>query len=567
VNWLSNPSSRRLTMWGMCSLGAALIALSLWRALTLAWLSDDGFISFRYAEHLVRGDGLVYNVGEYVEGYTNLLWTLLLAVAMTLGIPPETSSKALGITCWLALAAVLAWRSRWPGAPRPFVPLAAALVLLIEDYQTWATGGLETSLFTLLSVGGLLLATHPAAGARTMIAAGTCLAAAVATRPDGVIFAAAGVAGAWLVPHGVPPRRRLALVVGAAVPLALTGAALVTFKLLYYGDLFPTAFYSKSALDPYHGQGWFYIFLFFKKNWFIVPLAILLVLGNLGRLGQALTRTHVVLLAGFVVFLAYVAHSGGDFMFARRVLPAMPLLFVVLEDLFVSLPSRLAAAAVGVLVALGLLLPYPLYSHPGERLRGIADEPSYYPPPYLAMRQVQARVAAQSLSDLPIRAAFEGGMCVFGYYSRLPYLVEMTGLTQYSLAKRPLAARGHVGHEKVADDEWLTRNRIHLIFSQAPPPVSGSGPIRVDEIAFGDVLKARIWIYEDAIMDRLRSDPRVKFTPIEETLREAQRHIAQAPYEEAQRIHAVLQRYYFRAAGPARQALADELARQVEARR
>jgi hypothetical protein len=554
-------------MWGMCSLAAALLALSLWRALSLAWLSDDGFISFRYAEHLVRGDGLVYNVGEYVEGYTNLLWTLLLAVAMTLGIPPETSSKALGITFWLALAAVLAWRSRRPGAPRPFVPLAAALVLLIEDYQTWATGGLETSLFTLLSVGGLLLATQPAAGVRTMVAAGTCLAAAVATRPDGVIFAAAGVAGAWLVHHDVPPRRRLALVAGAVVPLALTGAALVTFKLLYYGDLFPTAFYSKSALDPYHGQGWFYIFLFFKKNWFIVPLAILLVLGNLGRLGQALTRTHVVLLAAFAVFLAYVAHSGGDFMFARRVLPTMPLLFVVLEDLFVSLPSRLAATAVGVLVALGLLLPYPLYSHPGERLRGIADEPSYYPPPYLAMRQVQARVAAQSLAHLPIRAAFEGGMCVFGYYSRLPYLVEMTGLTQYSLAKRPLAARGHVGHEKVADDEWLTRNRIHLIFSQAPPPVSGSGPIRVDEIAFGDVLKARIWIYEDAIMDRLRSDPRVKFTPIEDTLREAQRHIARAPYEEAQRIHAVLQRYYFRSAGPARQALADELARQVEARR
>ena len=97
--------------------------------------------------------------------------------------------------------------------------------------------------------------------------------------------------------------------------------------------------------------------------------------------------------------------------------------------------------------------------------------------------------------------------------------LALAGGAYMQACKQPLAARGHVGHEKVANDEWLTRNRIHLIFSQAPPPVSGSGPIRVDEIAFGDVLKARIWIYEDAIMDRLRSDPRVKFTPIEDTLR------------------------------------------------
>lgn len=567
MDWPSRLSSRRVAIWGLVLLASAALAWSLARALSLAWLSDDGFISFRYAEQLVRGEGLVYNAGEYVEGYTNLLWTLLVAAAMALGIPPETSSRALGITFWLGLVAILAWRSWRPRTPRPFMPLAAALVLLMDDYQTWATGGLETSMFAFFAVGGLLLASRPDPDAREMVLAGTCLAAAVATRPDGVIFAAVGVVGAWLVNHAAVARRRRLLVAAVAAPLIVAGAALVAFKLLYYGDLFPTAFYSKSALDPYHGQGWFYVFLFLKKNWFIVPLATLLVAGNIGRLGQVLTRTHAVLLAAFALFLAYVAHSGGDFMFARRVLPAMPLLFVTLEDLLVALPGRLLPAGAAGLVALGVWAPYPLYSNPGERLRGIANEPAYYPPPYLVMREAQARTAAQALGHLPIRAAFEGGMCVFGYYSKLPYLVEMTGLTQYSLAKRPLASRGHVGHEKVADDEWLTRNTIHLIFSQAPPPVSRSGPSRVDEIYFGDTLKARIWIYDDAIMDRLRSDTRVRFTPIEETLREAQRHIAQAPYEEAKRIREVLQRYYFRSAGPAKQAQAEELARQVEARR
>src|ERR1700730_14547092 len=58
------------------------------------------------------------------------------------------------------------------------------------------------------------------------------------------------------------------------------------------------------------------------------------------------------------------------------------------------------------------------------------------------MREGQAKVAAQALAHVPVRAMFEGGMCMFGYYSRLPYLAEMSGLTQYSLAKKPLAARG-----------------------------------------------------------------------------------------------------------------------------
>jgi hypothetical protein len=57
----------------------------------------------------VHGRGLVYNAGEYVEGYTNLLWTLLMAAAMAVGVAPEVSSKSLGIICWLLLAVVLAF--------------------------------------------------------------------------------------------------------------------------------------------------------------------------------------------------------------------------------------------------------------------------------------------------------------------------------------------------------------------------------------------------------------------------------------------------------------------------
>ena len=81
------------------------------RATRIAWLADDSFVSFRYAWNLVHGHGLVYNAGERVEGYSNLLWTLLMAGGLTLGVAPEVASKALGILCWLLLVGFLALRS------------------------------------------------------------------------------------------------------------------------------------------------------------------------------------------------------------------------------------------------------------------------------------------------------------------------------------------------------------------------------------------------------------------------------------------------------------------------
>ncbi len=41
------------------------VAYGLFRAVSLAWVCDDAFISFRYARNLVEGHGLVFNVGEY----------------------------------------------------------------------------------------------------------------------------------------------------------------------------------------------------------------------------------------------------------------------------------------------------------------------------------------------------------------------------------------------------------------------------------------------------------------------------------------------------------------------
>ena len=44
------------------------------------YLSDDAFITMRYARNFAQGLGLVFNPGERVEGFTSFLWTIILAV-------------------------------------------------------------------------------------------------------------------------------------------------------------------------------------------------------------------------------------------------------------------------------------------------------------------------------------------------------------------------------------------------------------------------------------------------------------------------------------------------------
>ena len=97
---------------------------------------DDAYITFRYAANYAAGHGLVYNIGEQVEGYTNFLWTILMVLGRLAGADLVFFSKLLGTLCGLGtivlsfflgrlLAAELPypWRSVVPGLSCLFLGL------------------------------------------------------------------------------------------------------------------------------------------------------------------------------------------------------------------------------------------------------------------------------------------------------------------------------------------------------------------------------------------------------------------------------------------------------------
>ena len=77
-----------------------------WQAWELRFVQDDAYISWRYADNLARGLGLVWNEGERVEGYTNFLWTVILAIPHRLGLDVEMFAIALGLVLFTVTLAI-----------------------------------------------------------------------------------------------------------------------------------------------------------------------------------------------------------------------------------------------------------------------------------------------------------------------------------------------------------------------------------------------------------------------------------------------------------------------------
>lgn len=523
------------------------------RALQLAWLSDDGFISFRYAQNLAEGRGLVYNAGEYVEGYTNLLWTLALALFMRLGAQPEIMAHVLGIGCWLAQAAVLAWWS-WRRAAvegTRCLPLAAALTLVLEDQQRWATGGLETSMFGLFASWGLLVLAVQVPDRRRQWLAALLLGLATLTRPDGVLFCALGVAYAFLARPGASLRERLADAATVALPLTVIGAALVAFKLSYYGDIFPTAFYAKSALDEYSSQGLYYVGLFVERNWFMALFLALVLWPARRGLKRLMTPANGLLLAAFAVFTFYVIHSGGDFMYARRLMPALPFLWLLFEALLgcVATPALALGLFLLTLVA-GALPTNPFGTTDKALLRGIANEWAFYPKDYVAFCRNRGEFLHRVLGDRPVRAVYSNSLAMLAYYSRLPYLVELSGLTQYSVAKKRVGERGRVGHEKAVDKDWMTAHGVEMFLFMDKEPLVKNGARRYDYVRLGSRLTALIWIYRDEVVDAFRNQPDIDFVPIERVMPGIEAGLTRLPYAKARATLDLFETYYLDHAAP-----------------
>jgi arabinofuranosyltransferase len=400
--------------------------------------SDDAYISYRYARNLARGAGLVFNPGERVEGYSNLLYVLLLAPACRMVGANAIYPISVGLNLLFAAAAwALFGRLAAKRLDPPHAAGAALLLALCPALWLWTASGMETPLVLFLQICVWWFVDAAAHGERL---GGAGLAAVVGllvlARADG--FVVPVLATLYLI---AIRRWRQAFVVGAA--LAATLALLIVWRLAYYGHPLPNTYYVKVSgpLGDRLLLGTLQLLWVTVHSGLLPHVAALLLaaLACLRRPGAGrLPSFEVVLGLGW---LAYWVFVGGDVFAERMLVLLFPLGLRLLLDPGLLQVPRGSALLVAAGVTVFQLIPLATDTRFGYSLD------RYDRWVTLGRHLAQERYAGLLLAvDAAGKIPFYSGLRT----------VDMLGLSDEHIARQP-ASYFDVGHNKFDADYILSR--------------------------------------------------------------------------------------------------------------
>lgn len=326
LGWLMRRPPRWL-LWSsfavlLVPLGASLLA-------ALDFIKDDAYISFRYAHNLARGEGLVFNPGEHLEGFTNFLWTLLMVPFEALGLDLFQVSEILGTALSIGLLVTMMLLAvHFHGGRRHLGQLWGGLWLATSSSMAlWATSGMEQPLAMLLPFASVYFLWEGRERQRTSWTAlgGALMGLGCMTRPE--IHAMAMVVGAALLFDAVRTRTLPATTRTWLIAILAVTVPFHLFRIVYFGEWLPNTYYVKtgesslvwlSGLEKLHEM--------FDFN----HLGFLVVLAPAAFIDRRRTLEKLVLLAIAVGFMVYIVKVGVDEMrWHRLYLPALPFLVLL----------------------------------------------------------------------------------------------------------------------------------------------------------------------------------------------------------------------------------------------
>ncbi len=492
---------------------AAWAALACWRWSREPYLLDDAFISFRYARNLVEGHGLVYNPGERVQGYTNLLWTAFAAGFLRIGIDPLTGTRLLGVGSYLISVVAVAWLVVREPVPRPLWkqlgPALAPLALILPaGLAGFAGTGMETSFVGLLglALGWRGFLAPPRSGRDRAIFAALTV-ALVATRLDcapWVLLAALVMLWAPFErgPHADSLRARGLATLRLFAP---AGAALVVLMIgsrWYYGELLPNTYWAKVEGLQGIAIGWRYLKAYLAGSpQVFVSLGLMttgLLLGGSGRIRRFIL--FAALCAG--LHALYVVAVGGDFMHYRLMFHVYPLLVAAAVAGLVRLNRRnaLIGCLAGGALAVSSLAPSVLDTR--YHMESLEEMHTCCALPGILYGR---RLAEVLPADTVISTTMAGAIA---YYSRL-FTIDQLGLTDREVARHGELTRPvRRGHAKRASPAYLSARGVNLVlhhprvYSCLQPRSKGPGAhvfVRIE----GDVCLRTLYLTPTSRLTRL----------------------------------------------------------------
>lgn len=197
---------------------------------------DDSYITFRYAQRIADQQGFTFNDQSWVLGTTTPLWTFLLSVVSSVGIPVELG---VGILTSLAsaLTSLILYRLIRNHAGVAVSLLAALIPLVYERWLFNLLMGMETMLYLALVL--ILLANTIE---RRHSASGFFAALCVLSRPDGAIAAAIAFLSLFFL-----DKRKSFIQFSIFVIVLLPW---ILFSLFTFGSIIPHSIAAKQVIHP-----------------------------------------------------------------------------------------------------------------------------------------------------------------------------------------------------------------------------------------------------------------------------------------------------------------------------
>jgi len=394
-------------------------------------LVDDAYISARYARNFANGFGLVFNRGEAaarVEGYSNFLWVVLLALGWKGGFSMRFTAQFAGVLFSLFSSALLFfWVRKETG--RKWLALACSGLLATNlHFAVWSVEGLETPLFSLL----IMAVVYSLSLERKRLAMVMALLAAL-TRPDGILlFFAIALVQFLEFRRGLPQFVKTA---GKWFYFIVPYFVYFLWRSVYYRSLLPNTFYAKTGL------GWtglregalYYAQFAFKEQGILI--AILVVLAGVLR-GRRIPRPVMAAVVFAALYFLCIFFAGGDWMpHFRLIAPVFPVIygaaFIVFHSAAGSGKLRSRAGLFPALFGLALL------ANAGQAA-------SYYTVESQARtwHQKQARFYRPAADWLKVyvwqnQRIAVGDIGYIGYFGDHDFIIDTTGLTDKHLGRLP----------------------------------------------------------------------------------------------------------------------------------
>jgi hypothetical protein len=436
-------------------------------------LVDDAYISLQYAKNWISGEGLVFNPGERVEGYTNFLWVALVAPLWPLSGKDPALMARLATFLALAFAALalvlMAVVARRVLARSRLAAILAVLMLAFDDsFISYASVfALENHLLIALMLVSLALALYRPR--HWELGLGASFALIGMTRPDGVLWPLAffAVYAPGLGRTRVEERVSRASWLRIAVAFVTLFGAYFAWRAWHFGALLPNTFYLKTgaALGAMR-RGLAYVRSYAEQRLWVPTLALAAL-----PLARSAWARWLVLHAALHV--GYVVYVGGDFYAGHRFLlalaPSLALLVaLVLARAQEALHGRhvwtLAVAALGACLAVRWgTLRYGPYTNDVHGFGSFVDNNVKY---------------MQWLKDVarPGASMVVGDIGATGLFADIR-VIDVFGVVDPTVASKRVArfGTGKAGHEKVMTrEEQLARDPTYIkwgyVDDSRPPP-------------------------------------------------------------------------------------------------